>query len=222
MRTLLLGATGLVGDELLTFLLADPSVERVHVLTRRPTGRAHAKLREHVIDLAEMQRHPEAFAADAILCALGTTIRVAKTKERFRHVDHELPLAAARLGLAHGAAHYLLVSSLGANRDSRIFYQRVKGEVERDLLELPYPKITIARPSVLLGPRQEFRLGEEIAARLGWLMPERGKPIEARDVARALVVLMKREDAGPRIVESRELKEIARGMQNGTGLRDST
>lgn len=211
MRALLLGATGLVGNELLSLLLADDSVERVQVLTRRPTGHTHAKLQEHVADLDEMHRRPEAFAVDAILCALGTTIRVAKTKERFRHVDHELPLAAARLGLENGANHYLLVSSLGANPDSRIFYSRVKGEVERELLSLPYPKITIARPSALLGPRKEFRLGEKIVAPLGRLMPERIRPIEAHDVAKALVVLMKREDAGARIVESRELKAIAGG-----------
>jgi uncharacterized protein YbjT (DUF2867 family) len=157
-----------------------------------------------------MDRHPEAFAVDAVLCALGTTIRLAKTKERFRHVDHDLPLAAARLGLERGATHYLLVSSLGANPASLIFYNRVKGEVERDLTALPYPRITIARPSLLLGPRKEHRLGEQLASRLGWLMPERARPIEARDVARALVALTKRTDRGVRIVESRELKALAR------------
>ena len=89
MRTLLLGATGLVGNELLDLLLADPSIERVQVLTRRPTAHTHPRLEEHVIDLEEMHRHPGAFTVDAVLCALGTTIRVAKTKERFRHVDHD-------------------------------------------------------------------------------------------------------------------------------------
>jgi uncharacterized protein YbjT (DUF2867 family) len=210
-RVLLLGATGLVGSEVLQVLLADDSVERVTVIARRPTGHEHAKLDEHIFDLAGMEQHPEAFAADTLICALGTTIRVAKTKERFRHVDHDLPLLAARLGLAHGATHYLLVSSLGANPRSRAFYTRVKGEVEAALAALPYPRVTIVRPSLLLGPRREIRPGERIAARLGWLMPSRMKPIEAQTVARALVTLGKREEPGVRIVESRELKTIAAG-----------
>jgi uncharacterized protein YbjT (DUF2867 family) len=208
-RILLIGATGLVGSEVLRLLLADDAIERVVVIARRPTGHTHAKLEEHVFDLGEMERHPEAFAVDAIISALGTTIRVAKTKERFRYVDHDLPLLAARLGLANGATHYLLVSSLGANARSRVFYNRVKGEVERDLLALPYPQITIVRPSFLSGDRRESRLGERIVAHLGWLMPARVKPIEAADVARALVALAKREDAGPRVVESRALKQRA-------------
>lgn len=155
-----------------------------------------------------MEQHPDAFAVDAILCALGTTIRVAGSEENFRIVDHDLPLLAARLGLAGGVAHYLLVSSLGASPKSRLFYNRVKGEVETDLLALPFPRITIARPSFLIGPRKELRLGEQIITRLGGIMPARIKPIEARVVARALVTLAKREDEGARIVESRELRDI--------------
>lgn len=207
-RVLLLGATGLIGSEVLRLLLADDSIERVVVLTRRPSGHIHARLEEHVLDLAEMEQQPDAFAVDAILCALGTTIRVAKTRERFRFVDRDLPLRAARLGLANGADHYLLVSSLGADPKSRVFYNRVKGEVEADLLALPYPKITIVRPSFLVGPRPEFRLGEQIVTRLGWLMPARVQPIEARVVAQALVALAKREEDGARIVESRELRVV--------------
>ncbi|MGZ5445914.1 MAG: NAD-dependent epimerase/dehydratase family protein [Thermoanaerobaculia bacterium] len=210
-RILLLGATGLVGNEVLRLLLADDSIERVVVMTRRPTGHTHAKLDEHILDLAEMEQHGDAFAVDAILCALGTTIRVAGSQERFRSVDHDLPLLAARLGLANGATHYLLVSSLGADPKSRVFYNRVKGEVEADLLALPYPKITIVRPSFLVGPRPEFRLGEQIVSRLGWLMPQRVKPIEARVVAQALVALAKREDGRARIIESRELRAVAAG-----------
>lgn len=210
-RVLLLGATGLIGSEVLRLLLADDSIERVVVITRRPTGHTHARLDEHILDLAEMELHRDAFAVDAILCALGTTIRVAGSQERFRSVDHDLPLLAARLGLANGVTHYLLVSSLGADPKSRVFYNRVKGEVEADLLALPYPKITIVRPSFLVGPRPEFRLGEQIVTRLGWLMPQRVKPIEARVVARALVALAKREEDGARIIESRELRAVAAG-----------
>lgn len=206
---LLLGATGLVGSELLPLLLGDDSIRRVVVVARRTTGVQHAKLEEHLFDLAKMDEHADAFAdVDAIFCALGTTIRVAGSEERFRFVDHDLPLTAARLGLAKGASHYLLVSSFGADRTSRIFYNRVKGEVENELSRLPYRAITIVRPSFLLGRREELRLGERIVGALRFLFPPRIKPIEARAVARALLALSKREDSGVRIVESRELKTL--------------
>jgi uncharacterized protein YbjT (DUF2867 family) len=207
---LILGATGLVGRELLQLLLADNDTARVVAIVRRPTGVQHAKLDEHVFDLAEMDRHADLFAVDDIFCALGTTIKVAGSQDRFRVIDHDLPLLAAKLGRAHGARHYLLVSSLGADPHSRVFYSRVKGELEEDLRALAYPQLTIARPSLLVGDRDEFRLGERLFAHLGWLMPPRYKPIAARDVARALVVLSRDQTPGTRIVESRELRQLAR------------
>jgi uncharacterized protein YbjT (DUF2867 family) len=147
-------------------------------------------------------------AIDTIFCALGTTMKVAGTKEAFRFVDHDLPLLAARLGLAHGATHYLLVSSLGANAHARNFYTRVKGEVEDGLKAIPYRTLTIVRPSFLLGARKEFRLGERIVAALRFLFPSRLKPIEAHTVARALLALSKQMEPGVRIVESRELRSL--------------
>jgi uncharacterized protein YbjT (DUF2867 family) len=204
-RVLLLGATGLVGSELLTRLLDDPEVSEVRVVARRPTARQHAKLAEHVFELGEMERHADLFAADQIFCALGTTIKVAGSQERFRFVDHDLPLLAARLGLAKNARHSLLVSALGANARSRVFYNRVKGELENAVRALGYRAVTIARPSLLVGPRAERRFGEEVGKRLGWLMPAKYAPIEGADVARALVEAARRDEAGVRILESREM-----------------
>jgi uncharacterized protein YbjT (DUF2867 family) len=204
-NVLLLGATGLVGRELLKLLLADDGVARLTVLARRPTGANHAKLDEHVIELSAMRE--EHFAGvDQIFCALGTTIRTAGSEEQFRVVDHDLPLLAARVGLGAGARHFLLVSALGAKRNSRFFYNRVKGEVEDGLLALGYPSVTIARPSLLLGARAEFRLGERLAARLGWIMPLRTKPIQGRDVAAALVRAAAEDAKGARTLESREMQ----------------
>lgn len=202
---LLLGATGLVGRDLLAQLLADDTVARVVVLVRRPTGTTHAKLDEHVIDLDAMVQYADLFAVDQIFCALGTTIKVAGSQERFRVVDHDYPLAAARLGREHGVRHYLLVTAMGANPRSRIFYNRVKGEVERDILALAYPSTTIAHPALLLGERKEVRLGERIAAKLSWIVPS----VRASDVAGALVALAREDKPGTRIVSSRELKAIA-------------
>ena len=211
---LILGATGLVGRELLQLLLDDADTMRVVVIARRPTGVHHAKLEECVFDLAQMGQHAQAFAVDNIFCTLGTTIKVAGSQERFRVVDHDLPLEAARLGRANGARHYLIVTALGANAKSRVFYNRVKGETEDDLRALGYPQLTIARPSLLLGNRDEFRLGERLFAHLGWLMPPAVKPIHARDVAKALVALSRNEKPGTRVVESRELRRIARARSD--------
>lgn len=203
---LLLGATGLVGREILRLLLDDTRVERVTVIARRPTGNTSPKLDERILDLSEMQQHPDAFAAEAIFCALGTTIKKAGSQEAFRVVDYDYPLMAGRLGKQQGARHYLLVSALGANAHSRVFYNRVKGEVERDLLALNYPRTTIARPSLLLGDREEFRLGERVFERLGWLMPPAYKPVHARDVAAALVDASHAQESGVQVLESRVIR----------------
>jgi uncharacterized protein YbjT (DUF2867 family) len=205
-HVLLLGATGLVGRELLDQLLSADTIEKVSVIARRPTGVESNKLDEHILDLAEMQTRPALFAADAIFCALGTTIKTAGSQERFRVVDHDYPLMAARLGKQQNAKHYLLVSALGADAESRVFYNRVKGETERDLLQLNYPRTTIARPSLLLGERSEFRLGERIFSHFGWLMPPAYKPIHARDVARALVAAAHAQESGVQILESRAMR----------------
>ncbi len=208
---LVLGATGLVGGEALRLLLDDPAFARVVVVGRRPVaGVASPKLRQEVVALDRMEERADAFAVEQVLCALGTTIRVAGSQEAFRRVDRDYPLAAARLALAGGATHYLLVSSMGASAASRVFYSRVKGEVEADLRALPFRAVTIARPSLLLGERGEFRLGEEVAKRLGRLVPGKYRPIQARDVAAALVRAAREDLPGVRVIDSAALREMAR------------
>lgn len=205
-RALILGATGLVGSHLLSLLLADDAFSEVVVVARRATGQRHAKLREEIFDLGDMEAHAGVFAVDQIFCALGTTIKKAGSQERFREVDHEYPLRAAKLGLAAGASHYLLVSAIGANAGSRVFYSRVKGELENDLRELGYPRVTLVRPSLLTGDRHEFRLGEKVGEALGFLMPPAYRPIAASTVARAMVDAAKNPVAGVQLLESREMR----------------
>lgn len=210
---MVLGATGLVGGELLRQLLARRGVTRVVAPGRRlvtpPAGiprEQAAKLDPRVVDFDRLERDAEAFnGVTQIFCALGTTIRQAGSQERFRRVDQEYPLEAARLGLRLGARHFLLVSAIGADPDSRIFYNRVKGEVERDIRSLAYRAVTIVRPSLLLGERGEFRLGEEIGKLVGWLAPRRWAPVHARDVARVLVDAAERDEPGVRVVESGDI-----------------
>ena len=189
---LLAGATGLVGRELLQGLLADDGVAAVHVLGRRPLSLTHPKLTAHVVDFAALPALPR---ADEVYLALGTTIKVAGSQAAFRAVDHDANLAVARAGRAAGATRLGLVSAMGADARSGIFYSRVKGELEGALAALGYEALVIARPSMLAGNRgslgQPERGGEKLALHVsrwfGPLIPRNYRSIQAKDVAGALL-----------------------------------
>jgi uncharacterized protein YbjT (DUF2867 family) len=210
----LLGATGLVGGHCLHLLLEDPAFQRVVVASRRPLGPAPrslappGKLEEHVLDFARLAEVEvdEWLRVDAVLCALGTTLRQAGSQQRFREVDLGIPLALARRAVELGVLHFLLVSSVGASASSWFFYNRVKGELEDAVLALPFRSVTIARPSLLLGDRGERRPGEEVGKRLAFLVPGRYKPVEASAVARVLVSAAREDRPGRRIYESEEIR----------------
>lgn len=203
----LLGATGLVGRHALDLLASDPHFTRVVVVARRKFAEAMApRVEAHIVDMDRLHERPGLFGVDQVICALGTTIRaVGGSRERFRAVDYDIPLAAARIAEQQGARHFLLVSAAGANAESRIFYSRVKGELEDALRTLRFRSVTILRPSLLLGQRAEFRLGEEVAKRFAWLVPGRFRPIHARDVAAALVRCARQDEPGLHILESDEI-----------------
>ena len=209
----LLGATGLVGRHCLELLADDRAFDRVVVVARRRFGEATApRVQGHLIDFDQLEAHADIFAVDQVICTLGTTITAAGSKERFRAVDYDIPIAAARMALRKGARHFLLVSSIGAGASSRFFYLRVKGELEDALRTLGFRSVTIVRPSVLLGDRGEFRVSEEIAKRFGSLVPGRWRPVHARDVAQALVRSAKADVPGMHILESDEIVQVARGL----------
>lgn len=203
----LLGATGLVGRHTLDLLTRDPAFTRIVVLARRKIGEATApRVEAHLVDFERLADRPDLLGVDQVICALGTTIKaVGGSRPRFREVDHDIPLAAARIALRQGARHFLLVSALGADAKSRIFYNRVKGELEDALRTLGYRSVTIVRPSLLLGDRADFRLGEEIGKRLAWMVPGKFRPVSARDVAAALVREAKADVPGLHILESDEI-----------------
>lgn len=205
---LLAGATGLVGGESLSRLAADPDVSEVRALVRRPLAPAMRlpKVTEVITDFDRLDDSPAFSDASQVVCSLGTTIRTAGSPDAFRRVDYDYPLALARLARSRGATHFLLVSALGASATSRVFYNRVKGELESAILTLGYPSVTIVRPSLLLGHRPEFRLGEEIARRLAFLTPARYKPVAASQVAEALVGAAREDRPGVRTIENRELR----------------
>ncbi len=219
MTAALAGATGLVGGAALGRLLADPAFARVVVLARRTRAGAephaqpgpHPKLEWRVVDFERLDRDADALGVDAVLCALGTTMRRAGSQAAFRRVDHDYAVALARLGRAQGARHFGLVSALGADAGSRVFYTRVKGEVEAAVGALGYPSVTIVRPALLLGARAEFRLGERVAQRFAALVPGKYRPVAAGAVAAVLVRAVREDRPGTRVIESAEIRALAAG-----------
>ncbi|OEC59832.1 MULTISPECIES: oxidoreductase [Pseudomonas] len=205
---LLAGATGLTGEHLLDRLLNERTVERVLAPSRRPLA-AHPRLENPVGELADLL--PQLGGPiDTAFCCLGSTIRQAGSQEAFRAIDLDLVMAVGRRALELGARHYLVISALGADRGSSVFYNRVKGEMEDALRDQGWPQLTLARPSLLLGPRQEFRLGERLAAPLMRLIPGKYRGIEACTLARALWRLALETGEGTRVVESDELRRLGR------------
>lgn len=173
---LVLGATGLVGRLALDRALADPRVERVAAPTRRPLP-ANPKLDNPVVDFERLPEDAPWWAAEGVICALGSTIAKAGSREAFRRVDHDLPLLAARLARRRGARAFALVSAAGANPRSRVFYNRVKGEAEEAVAGVGFPSLTILRPSLIGGDREESRPLEAAAKRLFRLLD----PVLPRD-----------------------------------------
>jgi uncharacterized protein YbjT (DUF2867 family) len=204
---LVIGSTGLVGSECIRLLSADPTCTRVVALTRNPATifPASTKLEIKVVDFDNLEKHKDLFAVDQIICALGTTMRKTPSQDVYRKIDYGYPLEAAKHGLAHGATHYLVVTAVGANAKSSIFYNRLKGELEDALALLDYRSLTIARPSVLIGERLEPRRSEKIAWKLGFLTPKKYKPVTAVNVAKALVKSAREDLPGMRIVQNPEM-----------------
>jgi uncharacterized protein YbjT (DUF2867 family) len=190
---LLAGATGLIGQEILHGLLTDAAVASVQVLARRPLALAHAKLKTHVVRFDALPQLPP---VDEAYLALGTTIRTAGSQAAFRAIDFDANLAVAVAAQVAGARRLGLVSAMGADRASKVFYSRVKGELEEAIAGLGFQGLVIARPSLLMGDRealgQPVRPGEQWGMRVGrWLrpvIPANYRPIRARDVAQALLL----------------------------------
>ncbi|MFR0692421.1 oxidoreductase [Enterobacterales bacterium AE_CKDN230030158-1A_HGKHYDSX7] len=205
---LLAGATGLTGEHLLDRMLNEPTVKRVIAPARRKLAE-HPRLENPIGPLAELIPHLLQ-PVDTVFCCLGTTLKEAGSEEAFRNVDYHLPLALGERGLALGARHYIVVSALGADSKSSIFYSRVKGELEDALRQQGWQQLTIARPSLLLGQREEVRLAELLAAPFSRILPGKLHGIEAIALARALWRLALETGKGIRIVESDELRKLGK------------
>jgi uncharacterized protein YbjT (DUF2867 family) len=201
---LLAGASGLVGGHCLRLLLAEPAYGRVIALGRRALPLQHAKLEQKLVDFAHIA--DLAPRADDVYCCLGTTIKKAGSQATFRKVDHDYVVALAQAAKQSGARRFLLVSAIGANPRSQVFYSRVKGETERDVSAVAFAAVHIFRPSMLLGDRAESRLGERLSLPVfrmltpllaGPLRPYRA--IAAETVARAMIRAALGDTTGVRV-----------------------
>jgi uncharacterized protein YbjT (DUF2867 family) len=208
------GASGLVGRELLQLLLDSSSYEHVHSLVRRESGQHAPQLSEHVVSFDALPPLPH---CDDVYVALGTTIKQAGSAAAFRRVDYDYVLAVAGAGLTAGATRLGVVSALSANASSPVLYSRVKGEMEQQVLSLGYKSVVIAQPALLMGDRdalgQPKRTGEALAQRVlgsvSSLIPAKFRPVQARDVAAALIARLLLTERGTVIVPSREMHGAA-------------
>ncbi|HXH17701.1 MAG TPA: oxidoreductase [Chitinophagales bacterium] len=212
---LLAGASGLIGGHCLNFLLNEAAYDSVSLVVRKEMPLIHPKLRQHSINFDRLIDYSSILKGDDVFCCLGTTIKKAGSQSNFKKVDLEYPVEIARLALANGAKQLLIVTALGANKSSLIFYNRVKGEVEDAVKKLSYNAIHIFRPSLLLGERKEYRAGEKIGTALYRIASplfigplKKYKAIEGKAVAAAMVDCAKRNGRGVFIYESEEIQRI--------------
>lgn len=207
-RLLLVGATGMVGRHLLAQALNDPRVAAVTAPARRVLP-AHPKLSSPLVDFDSLPDVADWWQADAAICTLGTTLRAAGSKAAFRRVDHDHPLAIARLTRAAGTPVYVLNSAIGADAASRFFYNRTKGELEQALTRVGFESLTFVRPGVIGGRREEFRPGERALAMtlglIGPLLPRAWRINPAPSIARELLEAALRPAAGVHLVLSERM-----------------
>jgi uncharacterized protein YbjT (DUF2867 family) len=233
---LIVGASGLVGEQLLSLLLASPRYNKVIALVRKPLPLEHHKLVQWPIDFENLTQQLPSFHAidntkldndldacermnrsgssltkvDHIYCTLGSTIKKAGSKQAFHQVDHDYPLAIAKYFHQQGASLFAIVSAIGANINANVFYNQVKGEVEASLTTIGYRHLGIFRPSMLAGNRKEYRLAEHLGTILmktfAFLIPKKYQVIEATKVANAMIAFADKPIDGTTIIQSDQLQ----------------
>ncbi|HGN1707619.1 TPA: NAD(P)H-binding protein [Providencia rettgeri] len=208
MKILIVGATGLVGSHVLSLALADPRVSQVIAPTRHALPE-QAKLWAPMVDFNQLPDEAALWDVDAVVCALGSTMKVAGSKAAFRQVDYDYPLACAELARKWHCPTFVLTSALGANANSPFFYSRVKGELEKRLMGLGFDSLTLVRPNVISGHRNQERLGEVVVIRiisvLSRLLPASCQVSPASNIARALFDAAVSPIHGVNIVSSKQL-----------------
>lgn len=209
---MLVGASGLVGGELLNYLLGAPEYTKIISLVRKPQGLRHPKLVEKVVDFDQLHLYKDCFNVADVFCCLGTTITIAKSRDAFKKVDVDYPLEIAKLAKVVPVEKFLIISSMGANSKSTVFYSKMKGLLEEQLMEIGITSLHIFRPSLLVGNRKELRLGEKVSAFLGKKLAfvfvgslKKYKPIEAKRVALGMYKAAQQKNIGTHIYRSDEI-----------------
>jgi uncharacterized protein YbjT (DUF2867 family) len=201
-----IGASGLIGNEILNTLVLDQKYSEIRIITRRPLHFNIDQVKEVIIDFENKSDFKKAMeGCSEIYCAVGTTNKKVKgNMEAYRKVDFQIPVIAAQIACEQGISYFTVVSSVGANEKSSNFYLQLKGEMENNVLLSAIPKIAIIRPSMLLGNRTEFRLAEKIATIIfpvfSFLVSSNYKPIHAQKVAKAMVQFGKQDKSGSHIL----------------------
>lgn len=215
-KAIVFGATGLVGSAVVRQLQDDSRYGEIAVFVRRKMPVEGEKIQQHIVDMAQPETWAEAIRADEIYCCIGTTIKQAGSQTAFQAVDYEIPVRLAEIAAKNGVAKLLIVSAMGAEPKSNIFYNRVKGEMERDVQQIARQSsllVRIVQPSLLLGNRTEYRFGERVAATLmtvfDFMIPAKYKAIHVETVARAMIRLAN-EDALREVFTSDELLALGR------------
>jgi len=221
---ILFGASGLIGRFCLDFLLASSTYNKVLIFVRKPLGIVDDRLEEHVIDFEKLSTYQHLIKGDDLFCCLGTTMKKAGSEEAFRRVDYTYTYQLAELAAKNKVNQLLLVSALGADKDSLFFYNRVKGELEAEVKLMPFWAVHIFQPSLLLGERNENRWGEALAQRLGrgidrlmGGMLTKYRPVEADVVAKAMIIAAQKLEKGVHIYSSSLLQELA--MQEASKIQ---
>lgn len=193
-KALIVGATGLIGRYCLQALLDDPNYSDVTAVIRQPIIKTHRKLKTVRTQFSAIANELSKVNAQDVYCCLGTTIKKAGSQQAFKQVDLSLVVSIAEQMRKQGSEQFLVISAMGANQNSKVFYNRVKGEMEQALQGLEYPCLRIIRPSLLLGPREEFRFGEKIGVLLTPILKpfmlgalKKYRPVQAESVARFMV-----------------------------------
>mgnify|MGYP005988490317 FL=1 len=212
---LVIGATGLTGTALVKLLIADTDFESVKIFGRKSTNLIHPKITEYIVDLFNPLSFENDFTGDVAFCCIGTTAKKTPDKDLYRQIDFGIPVTTTQLCKKNNIPQLLIISALGANKESTVFYNRIKGKMEEAVLSQELEKLHLLQPSLIEGNRNEFRLGEKIASivmsigklfLLGSL--KKYQPIQAIQIARAMVYLSKHPFVTTRI-ESDEIKKLS-------------
>lgn len=212
---IILGASGAVGHELLQLLLADERYDTIKLFSRSKSDISHAKIEEHVIDMFELANYKAVFTADEVYCCIGTTKAKTPDKETYKKIDFGIPAVAAKLAKENDIQAFIVISAIGADADSSIFYNRTKGEMQEAVLGESIPKTHILQPSLIVANRKENRVMENVAEGFMWLLnpllfgnAAKYKSIKAKTIAKAMVKLAN-NGYNDVIITSDKIREIA-------------